>query len=303
MQYTDRAVADGLLRLLASSTPARAMRAGEPVPPGDGPLVIIDADDPAADESKRGLHAWCHQSGPDGSAWLGAAATAPDAFRLDGPMPVVVSFFTVGTAYEAEAQGLRAGCEALGLGCDIRGVASRGSWEANCAMKAAFVRDRWREHPEGVVWIDADARLARRPDLLRASGFDFAVHRCDGWQFASGTACFWPTPRAGALLDAWVDACAADPRRWDQVSLDLAWERTLAGGLRTLWLPQAYTKIFDRAAEDPSGSDPVITHHQASRRLKAAISTEPPTPVKAPDRALMRARRASRPRTPEELAE
>jgi hypothetical protein len=291
-----------LAGLLAAPETTRRTRAGEPVPPGEGPLLILDADDPAADDAKRGLHAWCHESGPDGSAWLGGTGANERAFRLDSPPPMVVSFYTLGTAYEAEAEGLRAGCESLGIACDVRGVAPRGSWEANCAMKAEFVRERWREHAVGVVWVDADARFARPPDLLRAGGFDFAVHRCDGWQFASGTVCFWPTPRAGALLDAWADACAADPRRWDQVSLDLAWERTLPGGLRTLWLPQAYTKIFDRPPQDPSGSDPVITHHQASRRLKATISTETPTPVRPPDRALMRARRASRPRTPEELA-
>lgn len=212
-------------------------------------------------------------------------------------MPTVVSFYTVGTGYEQEAAGLRMCCETLGLTHDIRGVASRGSWEANCAMKAAFVRDRWAEHEHGVVWIDADARIARTPDLFRMHGADFAIHLCNGWQFASGTVCFWKTHSASRLLDRWVEYCDSDPMRWDQVSLDLAWESVVrTDDLITVWLPQSYTKIFDHRTEDPRG--PVIEHHQASRRLKQSVTEGTPRPAPKADPELMQARRSSRPRLP-----
>ena len=302
-QYTERRAGDVLADWLRpeAASGVRVVRAGDAVEVrGTGPVLILGGDDRAADGLKSGLHAWAHaSSGGDvsESVWLGGPGVVGGELRDHGALPVVVSYYTMGTGYEQEAAGLRACCDDLGLVCDIRGVASRGSWEANCAMKAAFVRDRWLEHGDGVVWVDADARLARAPELLRARGFDFAVHRCSGWQFASGTVCFWRTAGAGALLDAWVARCEEDPWRWDQVSLDLAWEDTVRSGtLRTLWLPQAYTKIFDRGSEDPTGADPVIVHHQASRRLKSAVSAGPSRPVPACDPELMAARRAARPR-------
>lgn len=301
-QYTERRAGEVLADWLRpeAASGVRVVRAGDAVETqGTGPVLILGGDDPAADGLKSGLHAWAHASSAGDvseSVWLGGPGVV-GVLRDHGALPVVVSYYTVGTGYEQEAAGLRACCDDLGLACDIRGVASRGSWEANCAMKAAFVRDRWLEHGDGVVWVDADARLARAPELLRARGFDFAVHRCSGWQFASGTVCFWRTAGAGALLDAWVARCEEDPWRWDQVSLDLAWEDTVRSGtLRTLWLPQAYTKIFDRGSEDPTGADPVIVHHQASRRLKSAVSAGPSRPVPACDPELMAARRAARPR-------
>lgn len=305
VQYTDRRGLDTLGAWLHPDAVAavRVLNAGEPADadPAGGAVLIVGGDDPATDGWKRGLQAWGHASSADGSAasslWLGGSVPVGPGLRCGGGLPVVVSYYTVNSGYEAEAAGLRACCDDLGLACDIRGVASRGSWEANCAMKAAFVRDRWHEHGDGVVWVDADARLARSPDLLRARGFDFGVHRCSGWQIASGTVCFWRTAGAGALLDAWVARCEEDPSRWDQVSLDLAWEDTVRrGALRTLWLPQAYTKIFDRGSEDATGDDPVIVHHQASRRLKAAVSSGPSAPVPACDPDLIAARRAGRPR-------
>jgi hypothetical protein len=217
-----------------------------------------------------------------------------------------VSFYTRGTPYEDEARGLIESCERLGLEHRIEGVPDRGSWEANCAMKASFVRDAWRGSPKGVAWVDADARLHRAPRLFAASGIDFAVHRCGGWQFASGTLVFARTPGAGALLDAWAELCETDPRRWDQESLDLAWERTVrATELTTLWLPQAYTKIFDRGDEDGTAGDPVVMHHQASRRLRDAVARDGAvqTRFRAPGAALERARRAARPRTAREMSE
>jgi len=219
-------------------------------------------------------------------------------------MPTIVSFFTRGTPYESEADGLRDSCQTLGLAHCIEGVPDRGSWEANCALKASFVRKMWTESSSGVAWVDVDARLHRMPRLFATPDVDFAVHRCDGWQFASGTVVFAKSSGAEVLLDHWAALCEADPRRWDQESLDLAWERTVSEHpLTTLWLPQSYTKIFDRHDEDGTAGDPVVVHHQASRRFKEAFGRDgdAPTHYRAPDALLERARRAARPRTKQEM--
>ncbi|MEO1007582.1 MAG: hypothetical protein AAFX79_03375 [Planctomycetota bacterium] len=274
--------------------------------PSDAPidrgelLAIRDADRPLADAAKHGLHAWLHCAGGAGAAswWFGARTPAGEAVRTGDALPPIVSFYTAGTPYEDEAADFRESCNALGLEHHVASLPPRGTWEANCAMKAEFVRSRWRESKAGVAWVDIDARFACRPLLFGATEVDFAIHRYGGWQFASGTALFGATPAAGQLLDAWCAQCAERPDRWDQLSLDVAWESHVRRApLRTLWLPGAYTKIVDAAKEDETAGDPVLVHHQASRRHKASVSggRRGPPPEHSAD--LIRARRAARPRT------
>ncbi|MGE0461996.1 MAG: methyltransferase domain-containing protein [Vicinamibacterales bacterium] len=261
-------------------------------------LVIIGSDDAALDDLKTRFVARRHigVEGPGGrEIWIGAR---PDA-RADagaGRLPRVVCYYTSGTPYEAEAAGLRASCDRLGVPHHIQGLPERGSWEANCAQKAAFIHQCWRERGEPLLWVDADARLHDRPDLLRDADVDFAIHRVDGWQFASGTIFFNNTPLAGVLLDGWERLCRQHPHVLDQVLLDVAWEEvTRRHPLSTRWLPSAYTLICDHPDARAGAEPPVIVHHQASRRFKSIVSRQAP-PRQAPSipDAWRRARRAGR---------
>lgn len=211
-------------------------------------------------------------------------------------MPVVLCYFTLNTPYADEAKKLKASCQRLGLEHRILGVQPRGSWEANCAYKARFVEEQWRALGRPVLWVDADAIVHRTPDLFRGVAADFAVHRALGWMFASGTVFFNQTPGAEALLVRWRERCEADPKTWDQVHLDAAWEDVAREQpLETLWLPREYTFIND--LEDVAlTEDPVIEHTQASRRFKATVSAAGGVPEAQPvyPEDLIAARRASR---------
>lgn len=211
-------------------------------------------------------------------------------------MPVVLCYFTLNTPYADEAKKLKASCQRLGLEHRILGVQPRGSWEANCAYKARFVEEQWRALGRPVLWVDADAIVHRTPDLLRGVAADFAVHRALGWMFASGTVFFNQTPEAEALLVRWRERCEADPRTWDQVHLDAAWEDVARERpLETLWLPREYTYISDLEDVALTG-DAVIEHTQASRRFKATVSAAGGAPEAQPvyPEDLIAARRASR---------
>jgi hypothetical protein len=65
-----------------------------------------------------------------------------------------------------------------------------------------------------------------------------------------------------------------------------------------VWLPQAYTRIFDRPEEHDGGGAIVVEHFQASRRLKAGVSGGTVRPFIDFDEATKASRRASRPRIP-----
>lgn len=170
-----------------------------------------------------------------------------------------VSFYT--PPYAAEAEGLIQSLGRWNLNHEIVAVADRGSWVKNCAYKASFIRDMMLKHEcRPLVWLDADARVMRRPDLFDSLTCDLACHYRDGTELLSGTLYIGPTARD--LVRQWEQACLEHPNEWDQ--------RVLAGVIererrwKIINLPADYTAIFDAGMS----LDPVILHRQASRRLK-----------------------------------
>jgi hypothetical protein len=209
-------------------------------------------------------------------------------------MPVIVSYFTKGTEYESLAARLADSCETLDLEYHLISRAPFGSWEEHCAAKAEVCLRAWQELRRPILWVDADAIINRPPNLLRGCGADFAVHRWDRWQIASGTIFFGQSALAEALLQEWVERCRRHPTTWDQVHLDFAWEHvSCVSPLHTIWLPRAYCQIYDRRSEE--GHTTVIEHYQASRRHRRSSSADG-APAPSVTAALFHARRAARPR-------
>lgn len=91
-------------------------------------------------------------------------------------MPVVISFFTVGTPYEEEVQRLRASCERFGLDYLIAAKEPRNSWVQNCAMKGPFVLEQLERAQRPVLWIDADGEVVAPLDYFVDAGFDFGCY-------------------------------------------------------------------------------------------------------------------------------
>jgi len=214
--------------------------------------------------------------------------------------PLVISYYTVDTPYEQEVENLRRSCQQLGVQHYIEGLPSRGTWERNCAMKAEFVQSCSDRFTRPVLWVDADAVLRSVPVLLGGAEEDFAVSKANGWQFNSATVYFNRTENAQRVLRAWVEECTREPRVWDQIHLDTAWERVAARhALRTMWLPPSYAKIFDLESEIKYGKfEPVIEQFQASRRFKHEVSGSQGALVMGqPDEALKSAQLAGRARS------
>jgi hypothetical protein len=176
--------------------------------------------------------------------------------------PVIVSYWTRGTAYEAEAREMEETARTCGFATDVRGVPNLGDWTLNCGMKPAYIRDRMQDHPgRPIVWLDADARIRRYPQLFNELAVDFAAHWRHGAELLSGTLWFNATPRARALVEAWCEAQLREPGKWDQVVLQNVITSSVPG-LVIQHLPSEYTCIFDGDM-----GEPVIEHMQASRRL------------------------------------
>lgn len=182
---------------------------------------------------------------------------------MTGELPIIVSYYTVSTPYEAMAGRLLDSCERHGLEHYIMALPSLGSWEANNAAKASVCQIAWQQLGQPILWVDADAIMHRPPELLRGATADFGVHKWKGRYFAGGTLFFNQTSMAERLLDGWVTRCA-DVSLLDQVHLELEWNALVQGHpIETVWLPRAYCQIFDATRE--GDASPVVEHFQASR--------------------------------------
>ncbi|GAA6141014.1 FkbM family methyltransferase [Hydrogenophaga sp. 5NK40-0174] len=229
-------------------------------------LCVIRNHDESQAELKQSFEDLCNIDINGEHFWIGVDST--ERLYEPHPSPVVVSYYTTGTPYEACAKELIASIEALGAEqpyCVV-GIESAGTWEANCSLKPSFILNCLKELQRPVLWVDADAKLQRPPHI--PAGFDFAVHRYDGWEFASGTVYFAYNERAIGLLERWIELCQMRPMVWDQMLLDQAWaEYSQTHDLVTGWLPERYTHVFDTQVMSREQQAPVITHYQASRAV------------------------------------
>lgn len=228
-------------------------------------LCVVAGLDRSSADPRQGFESLCNIDVDGEHVWVGVPSVAPVLASHD--TPVVVSFYTRNTPYEEQARGLVESIERLdGVPYCVVGIESAGSWEANCSLKPSFILQCLQELQRPVLWVDADARLNARPAVPEA--FDFAVHKYDGWEFASGTVYFAYNERSVRLLERWIELSRLRPLIWDQMLLDQAWADCVRDGrLVTGWLPEPYTHIFDNPAAEAHRAAPVVTHYQASRTV------------------------------------
>lgn len=187
--------------------------------------------------------------------------------------PLIISYFTPGTAYEGHAASLQRSAERIGLDTRIEPRAARASWLENCAQKALFVQEIRAETDRPILWIDADAMINRPLIELVDSKVDLAVVKRDGWSFYGAQIYFGNSPFARQLIDRWSTYCRDYPQIWDQVTLGYAWwDLALSGSVSVEWLPETISaksktrlieRFFQRAFKHPA-----IFQKQESRRSK-----------------------------------
>jgi hypothetical protein len=195
--------------------------------------------------------------------------------------PLYVSYYTTGTGYEAEAAALMRTLEEHKLPYYVAGVPpgsgeERWNWARATQYKAELIRDVQRENPgRPIVWLDADARVVRRPRLFDWIRCHFAAHWFRNRELVSSTLYFAPGERTRNLVEKWIERNKRKPdRRYaDQRNLrDLVFK---SKDLSVVNLPPEYAWIDAGDGNDLSERTyglrrPVIVQEQASRRLKNA---------------------------------
>lgn len=190
---------------------------------------------------------------------------------------VIVSFYTKGTGYAKLAPNLRASLERFKMPYEIEAIDNRGSWLKNTQYKTIYCRQKIKQiDAKGLVWIDIDAVLKRKPELfyylwqLADVGFHFHRWGSSKWlELLSGTMYFKKSKPVIDFLDTVIEMHIKRPGVRQQRAI----QKLLAGPwgqkLEVFNLPPEYTKIYDLMREV---KNPVIEHYQASRKLKNKVS-------------------------------
>ena len=177
---------------------------------------------------------------------------------------VVISMFTKDTNYKAEADALVATCQRLKIPHEIYQVDDRGSWEKNTQSKVIIMKSALEKFKKPIVWVDADARFQKYPELFLTSQSDIMYYFLPAWKEAlNGTLYLDYNVNTIAFLDKWIELNESNELNdGDNFKSLIIQDTTLIKGI----LPGNYCKIFDNPLID--APDPVIIHTQASRRNK-----------------------------------
>ena len=186
----------------------------------------------------------------------------------------VISFYTKDTPYVEEALRLVGSCANHSIPTSILPRPNLGNWSLNCHQKPGFIREQLHAAEEPVLWLDADAEVMAPLDdaWIRDAGVDFAA----SWrpmsshsELLSGTTWWNFTEGAFKLLTEWEKECRMNPGVWDQKHLQYA--LGMCPDVQDLRLPIAWTWIEDLFRCENPDVEPIVVHHQASRRLRKKI--------------------------------
>ena len=194
---------------------------------------------------------------------------------------IFVSYYTVGTPYEQEADKLIKSLTKLNLRHDVVGVPNLGNWQANTRFKAKFMLDMLDKHTNSkIVWVDSDAVIRSRPELFSNYDCDISVRWQDfRWrqnECLSGTIYMDNNEKTREICRRWLytnDAEGPNAKTFEQWNLGtVIKEMESEGKIRTRNLPPGYTYIFDIFRDIYPNEDIIIEHFQASRRFKNKVN-------------------------------
>lgn len=191
-------------------------------------------------------------------------------------------FYTTNTPYQkVGADYLEASAAKFNLPICITPVKDLGNWYANTAQKPKAILDQLKffvKENDALLFLDADATIEKYPDLcdILPDNVDIAFHRLNWktwygyetefFELLSGTIFIRNNERTRKLCQDWYDE-AQKSNEWEQKVLD----RVLKNhNVKVYELPIEYCFIKTRPNEQEPliKCDPVILHHQVSRKLK-----------------------------------
>ena len=211
----------------------------------------------------------------------------PEALKGKPDRPVVVSFYTLDTGYEKEAQRLIKELHLFGFEHDVQGIPSFGSWQKNTQYKAKFIAGMLEKYPKrNILWLDVDSSIYQYPDVFDNADFELGVHKID-WvrytngrrkdkQLANAVIYLKNVDKVRRFVHAWVRLNEEQPERIEMQTMAETlnkWE----GKLKFHNLPASYCQIYDLMAAE---GYPVIEQRQASRQYRNKVGIKDSVTIK-----------------------
>lgn len=192
--------------------------------------------------------------------------------RYHTASPIVICFYTLDTPYEQEVLNLKHSCEKWDIELLAEPLPSRGSWEANCALKPQFILDKLESLKRPIFWADADSVFLKKPDFAQFLPYDVSVRemplfRHDPHHRYNAAAVFInATPAGISFAISWRDACLGATPFLDQYALGIALSSQRVAAFYPM--PVSYCKVFDADMFFINDEDVVLEQTQASRRYR-----------------------------------
>ena len=185
-------------------------------------------------------------------------------------MWTLVGYYT--DNYADEAQLMTQSALAVGLEPVLKNIKCLGGWEENCNYVSKLIMDSLDVSFGDIVYVDVDARFKSYPVFFDSLNCDIAFHRldnpCNPNELLGGTLFFKNTDKTKELVRVWYEECQNNPKIWTQRNLNNALKKV--NDVNVTLLPVEYCAIFDHPTV--RGTQPVILHTQASRRLKVKVN-------------------------------
>jgi hypothetical protein len=184
---------------------------------------------------------------------------------------LISSFYT--DAFNGQfALRLKESARLLGIDCDIFNWAKGGAEADKARLRSKVLARNLLEHrEEGILFVEPDAQLLRRPDiLLDEEDFDVGVYYDLSTLELSGPIFFRNNARVLGLVRDWQALSRAEPESTELETLSQALSKP-GSLLRVRRLPVTYAWIERLHRELHPAANPVIVHFKTDGMISSRI--------------------------------
>lgn len=150
-------------------------------------------------------------------------------------------------------------------------IENKGDWLLNCKQNTDVILKAFEELNDDLLYLDCDAEFRKSPRLIKRLSCDIAYHVIrypNKVQLCSGTLYLKNTPKIIKLIHEWKELNSLNDE-WDDDNLKHLLN-TDYKDLNQYILPEQYCSIDINRIQ--TGKNPIIRHHQASRKMKKVIN-------------------------------